>query len=314
MATPTSGLTWAAPLGTATDPITWAFAAPGNATGLGTVTSAISDPNQQAAVTAGINEWAQVSGLHLEQVSNPTQANIQIGYGEPSGLLGQDIWAYNPQTSQFTSDLVLLDDPADHPLTSNNGQLTYADGVTLQQLATHETGVGLGLAEGDGSDANSIMNHVLDASNQVPDAADIAAIDSLYGPPATSTAPTGTAPAPGSGGSVAPDKLTLLFSEDAYKGNAQFVAKIDGKQVGTGSVTALHSLGQTQSFTYTGSWGAGLHDLEIDFTNDAYGGSRTADRNLYVNGVTYDGSSSIPSGSFMTMDGNGAVHFAIGQP
>jgi hypothetical protein len=113
--------------------------------------------------------------------------------------------------------------------------------------------------------------------------------------------------------SVTPDKLSLILSEDAYLGNANFVAKINGTQIGSGAVTALHNAGQTQMFTYTGSWGTRLQDLEIDFTNDAYGGSRTLDRNLYVKQVTYDGTNSMAPISLLTMDSAGAVHLAIGH-
>lgn len=281
MTTPTSGLTWAAPLGTVADPITWAFAQPGsNVDGLAAVTNAISDPMQQAQVTAGIDRWSQVSGLQLREVANPSIADIQVGYGNPSNLLGQDLWSYDPQTSTYNDDLVLLGDPnSKGGLTvAANGQLTYSNNVTLEQLATHEFGAAIGLAEGNGSDSSSVMNHTLTSSNQVPDAADIAAADNLYGPPAN--------PAP----TVGPDQLTLLLSEDAWRGNAQFIVKVNGQTVGGPTVvTALHSQGATQAFTYNGNWGSGAQAVEIDFINDAYGGSASQDRNLYVDQVMYNG-------------------------
>jgi hypothetical protein len=62
---------------------------------------------------------------------------------------------------------------------------------------THEFGVGLGLAEGDGSDVHSTMNHVLDSQNRVPDTADIIAIESIYGPaPTLTSTPPASPPAP----------------------------------------------------------------------------------------------------------------------
>jgi hypothetical protein len=95
-----------------------------------------------------------------------------------------------------------------------------------------------------------------------------------------------------SGGTVPTDKLVLSLSEDAYNGNAQFIAKVDGQQIGgPTAVTALHSQGQSQDFTFQQAWGAGTHNVEIDFINDAYGGSPHKDRNLYINKVTYDGAS-----------------------
>ena len=67
---------------------------------------------------------------------------------------------------------------------------------------------------------------------------------------------------------------------------------IDGKAVTTPqSITALHSKSATQAFSFAGNLGAGTHTVGVDFVNDAYGGSPTTDRNLYVNGVTVNGSS-----------------------
>jgi hypothetical protein len=97
------------------------------------------------------------------------------------------------------------------------------------------------------------------------------------------TTPTETGPA---------DTLTLNLSEDAYQGNAEFVLYVDGKAVTTPQVvTALHDANATQGFTFTGNWGAGNHTIGIGYVNDAYGGSASADRNLYIDGVTLNGSS-----------------------
>ena len=86
------------------------------------------------------------------------------------------------------------------------------------------------------------------------------------------------------------DTLTLHLSEDAYNGNAQFVLAIDGKQIATPqSVTASHSAGAWQTITFAGSFGAGSHTVGITFTNDAYGGSSSTDRNLYTNGIDVNG-------------------------
>jgi hypothetical protein len=105
--------------------------------------------------------------------------------------------------------------------------------------------------------------------------------------------------------------LVLVLSEDRYRGDAQFVAKVDGQKVGGTSVTAQERFGQTQSFTFTGNWAAGTHDAEVDFTNDLYGGSPTRDRNLYVDNVKYDGASFLDHQ--VTMHSNGAIHFAVGS-
>ena len=106
------------------------------------------------------------------------------------------------------------------------------------------------------------------------------------------------------------DKLTLNLSEDAYKGDADFVLYIDGKAVTTPQVvTALHDAKATQSFSFTGNFGAGAHTVGIGFVSDAYGGSASADRNLYINGVTLNGSD-IFSGT-KAQDINGISTFTV---
>jgi hypothetical protein len=180
-------------------PITWAFARPGPIPhNLGTVTRPISDPAQQGEVIAGVEEWAKVSGVQLQQVEDPSKANIKIGYGDPPNLIGEDAWFDNPANNTFIDNLVLLKDPAVAPLSiDRSGHLSYDDGVELKQLVTHEFGVGLGLAESDGSDTKSVMEHVLTSQNRVPNAADIIAIDSIYGPaPMPTAAPSASTPAP----------------------------------------------------------------------------------------------------------------------
>ena len=97
----------------------------------------------------------------------------------------------------------------------------------------------------------------------------------------------GPAPTVGSG----PDKLELSMSEDAYQGDAEFTVSVDGQQVGnTQTVTALHSQGQDQAFTFLGDWGSGDHTVTVNFLNDAYGGNDSVDRNLYVDAINYNGS------------------------
>ena len=92
------------------------------------------------------------------------------------------------------------------------------------------------------------------------------------------------------------DTITFLASEDAYAGDAQFTVSVDGKQVGgVLTETALRSQSQAQLVTLNGDWGNGTHTLSIDFLNDAYGGSASTDRNLYVSTATYNGTSATGS-------------------
>ncbi|HEY0181927.1 MAG TPA: carbohydrate-binding domain-containing protein, partial [Rhodopila sp.] len=89
---------------------------------------------------------------------------------------------------------------------------------------------------------------------------------------------------------AAVDRLTLHLSEDAWRGNAQFKLTIDGKTITTPqAITARHCAGQWQDVAFIGDFGAGSHKIGVVFTNDAYGGTATTDRNLYVNGIDVNG-------------------------
>ena len=118
---------------------------------------------------------------------------------------------------------------------------------------------------------------------------------------ASATAPTQSAPAT--------DTLVLQLSEDAYQGNAQAVVTLDGKTIGgTVTVAALHSQGKSQTVTLTGQWGPGAHDVGVQFINDAYGGTASTDRNLYVNGASFDGQASATAPA--SLYSNGTAHMA----
>lgn len=107
------------------------------------------------------------------------------------------------------------------------------------------------------------------------------------------------------------DTLTLNMSEDAYQGDAQFTVAVDGKQVGgVYTADALHSTGDAGVFVLTGSWGSGAHQVAISFINDAYAGTSTTDRNLYVNSISYDGTTN--ANTTATMCSNGTDMFTIG--
>jgi hypothetical protein len=106
------------------------------------------------------------------------------------------------------------------------------------------------------------------------------------------------------------DTLTLHLSEDAWNGNAQFVLTIDGKQISTAQdVTALHSADQWQDLTFTGNFGAGSHSVEVSFINDAWGGTASSDRNLYINGVDCNGLHA--GGGVTSLYSNGKATFTI---
>jgi hypothetical protein len=82
--------------------------------------------------------------------------------------------------------------------------------------------------------------------------------------------------------------VTLGLAEDAYQGDAQYSATVDGGAAVNGTVTVLESSGNSQPVNLTVSDGV-PHTVVVTFLNDAYGGSAALDRNLYVNYVKYNG-------------------------
>ena len=86
------------------------------------------------------------------------------------------------------------------------------------------------------------------------------------------------------------DTLVLKISEDAWQGDAQYTIKVDGMQIGgVFTAKALHAANQSDTLTLKGNWGGGAHKVTVDFINDAWGGTATTDRNLWVDDITYNG-------------------------
>jgi hypothetical protein len=114
------------------------------------------------------------------------------------------------------------------------------------------------------------------------------------------------------------DTLVLSISEDAYangdgtsdaNGDAAFTVSVDGKQLaGTFYATASHSAGASQNFTFKGNRAPGAHTVTVAFLNDAYAGTPSTDRNLYVNDVTYDGTDTKQSAALMS---TGSQNFSV---
>ena len=98
-------------------------------------------------------------------------------------------------------------------------------------------------------------------------------------------------------GGTAQDTLTLHVAEDQYQGDAQFIVLVDGQQVGAvQTATTAFSSGseQFQDITLQGDFGPNPQNVTVQFINDAYAGTNSTDRNLYVdklvfNGQTYEG-------------------------
>ena len=98
------------------------------------------------------------------------------------------------------------------------------------------------------------------------------------------------------------DTIVLTMSEDAdgpagaAGRDAQFTVNVDGKQIGgLQTVTASHTAGQTQVFTFQGNYAPGQHNVVVTFANNSGTPGDKAmfndggDRNLYVNSISYDG-------------------------
>jgi hypothetical protein len=83
-----------------------------------------------------------------------------------------------------------------------------------------------------------------------------------------------------------------MAEDQAAGADAEFTVNVDGQQIGgVQTVTASQSAGQTEPFTFEGNWAPGTHDVTVTFANNFIYPGATADRNLYVDGVTYDGQS-----------------------
>ena len=101
----------------------------------------------------------------------------------------------------------------------------------------------------------------------------------------------------GAGGS----SIVVDVSEDAWMGDAQFTLAVDGAQIGgVQTAAALHSLGQTQAFTLDGDFGPGAHTVTATFLNDAYGGTSSTDRNLYVDSIGAGGATNAVNAALMS--------------
>jgi hypothetical protein len=107
---------------------------------------------------------------------------------------------------------------------------------------------------------------------------------------------------------------------------------VDGAaQPATFTAHASHAAGAVDDITITGDFGTqGPGTIDINFINDAWGGSADADRNLYVqsidvNGVHFQGNTadndaanggeaSDPSAAVMDIDGTATFHIDHSAP
>ena len=132
------------------------------------------------------------------------------------------------------------------------------------------------------------------------------AADSLWGNSTDSFAVAVGTPPPVPNGTG----LVIDVAEDAYLGDAEFTVTIDGQQAGgVYTATASHAAGQSQAITVASVLANGPHQIGISFINDAYGGSSSTDRNLYVTGASYNGTAI--AGAAEPLFGNGTDTFGV---
>ena len=111
-----------------------------------------------------------------------------------------------------------------------------------------------------------------------------------------------------------PDTVTLLVSEDAWQGDAQFTVRVDGVQVGGIQTAGIsHASALHQVYKVQGAFGPGPHQVSLDFLNDAWGGSPALDRNLYLDGASYAGSATSAASLALTRGGVQTVTVGSGS-
>ena len=226
---------------------------------------------------------------YLVAISNPTTGAIYKTWAEIGAQTVARGWSNGDGWSKMDGDygqLALATLSGIYQLTGDTGALAayqalVADGIRFTDAATFAN--------------DPTFNLTLPvASVTAPDSAT---------KPATPSTPTSTTIGSGS------DTLVVKISEDAYNGHAQYTIKVDGVQVGgTLTASASHALGQSDTVTIKGNWGSAVHKVEVSFLNDAYGGSASTDRNLYVDGITYDGVA-VPS-STVSIKNTGSTTFS----
>ena len=121
-------------------------------------------------------------------------------------------------------------------------------------------------------------------------------------PPPADTSPPST---PGVNTTIGSgsDLLELKITQDAYQGDSQYAIYVDGKQIGaTLTARALHGSGEADSLQVKGDWAAGSHTVSVALLNDLWGGTTGTDRNIYVEGATFDGAP-VPGSKLAIYDG-----------
>jgi aryl-phospho-beta-D-glucosidase BglC (GH1 family) len=81
--------------------------------------------------------------------------------------------------------------------------------------------------------------------------------------------------------------VKLRVSADSYLGDPEFALKVDGKVIGTATVSASHASGEWQEIEFRAP--ADPSKIEVVYLNDKYGGTAAYDRNFYIDWIEVDG-------------------------
>ena len=109
------------------------------------------------------------------------------------------------------------------------------------------------------------------------------------------------------------ESLTLLINQEAYLGDAQYIVRVDGVQIGgVLSASALRASEEVDTVTVLGNWSSGSHNVQVEFLYDAWGGSADTDRNLYLVGASYDGKDIIGASADLFRPGAASFSFSNG--
>ena len=83
--------------------------------------------------------------------------------------------------------------------------------------------------------------------------------------------------------------LVVYLAGDAYQGPAVADLTVDGKTLVSGLAVTATRTGAPQAVRLPGTLSPGQHQVRVTFEADAWGGTPTTDRNLYVVAITYAG-------------------------
>ena len=270
------------------------------ATGIHNLTTILADPGASASSFTPTALDYSVSGL-------PATGN-SLAIGKSDGTTDIAVWAEPDLWNAATKSEVAA--PTEtvtvnlgsarqvsvyDPLVGTSPVATYAGTSSVQvQVSDHPLILQVGAGPASGAGSGSGTATVPPAGGSTTPGT--TGTGTAAAPTTGGTAPqsTGGGASPSTAGSTAvgsgTDSLVLAVSEDAYQGDARYTVSVDGKQVGgTLTATASHAAGAANTVTVSGNWGVGNHAVSVNFLNDAYDGTSSTDRNLYVNGVTYDG-------------------------